>query len=144
MLYNFGIVFLYGLKLLRLVFECFALFFALVICLCWPKNFFLTLKRSWKHPRCAQETKQKLQLLWALYLFWFCPFSKAKSSSKSFKVGFLTSAFIRLCLKQVAFDSVSVVFVSTIWIFQPAKQNNLFWLYLRDCSVKYYTFLMSE
>lgn len=59
--------------------------FALAIGLCWPKDLFLTLKRSWKHPRCAQETKQKLQLLWVPYLFWFCPFSKAKSSSKSFQ-----------------------------------------------------------
>lgn len=77
---TFGIVFLYGLKLLRLFLS------PLPFCLglCWPKEFFLTLKRSWKHPLWAQETKQKLQLLWVPYLFCFCPFSKAKSSSKSF------------------------------------------------------------
>lgn len=106
-------------------------------------SFFVTLKRSWKHPWCAQETEQNMQLLRFHIYFGFVHSAKQSCLLNNFKLGFLTSAYIKLCLKQVAFDSVSAVLDSKIWIFQAAKQNSLFWRWLFDCLVKYYTFLMS-
>lgn len=118
--------------------------FALAIGLCW-----LGISSwLWKDPENTHGVHRKqsknCNCFGSHLYFGFVHAAKQNHLLNHFKLGFLTSAYIGLCLKRVAFDSVSTVFVSTIWIFQAAKQNNLFWLCLLDCLVKYYTFLMSE